>query len=244
MEERFVSEILADAMKAKGVSAEKLAQTTGISDRFISLLLDDRFDKLPSAPYVHGYILKIAEILNLDGEELWRVYFKHTDMVKKSGANDALPKNRFISRTVSKKIFLWSALGLVVLIYILVQLFSFFKNPGVSLEGVDDDTVVATSTFHLVGKADAKDNIILNGEQLYPAANGIFEKDITLTPGFNTLKFEIKKFLGKEYTFERQIFYEAPTSTKQITTPEKTAPEEKATEEVSPEHSTGTEDGL
>lgn len=243
MEERSASEIFSDAMKAKGLSVEKLAQITGISDRFLSLLLDDRFDKLPSAPYVHGYILKIAETLNLDGEELWRTYFKHTGIVKKSGAEDALPKNRFRSRVINKKVFLWGIFIFFVAAYVLTQLFSFFKNPGVFLEGIDDNTVVTTSSFHLIGKADPKDNIILNGEQLYPRDDGSFEKDLILAPGFNTLTFEVKKFLGKEYSFERQLFYEAPTSTEREPIIEEAGVEESGGGS-SLEDSTETSDGL
>ena len=35
------------------------------AERSLALLLEERFDKLPPAPYVHGYLVKIAEALKL-----------------------------------------------------------------------------------------------------------------------------------------------------------------------------------
>jgi hypothetical protein len=50
----------------------------------------------------------------------------------------------------------------------------------------------------------------LNGERIYPDENGNFSKEIELKEEFNTLVFEAKKFLGKESTVTKQIFYEKP----------------------------------
>src|SRR3989344_4041869 len=67
--------------------------------------------------------------------------------------------------------------------------------------------VVENKEYVIKGNSDPSRQLILNGEQLYPAPNGDFEKTIELQPGFNALSFKIKKFLGSEYTIEKQIFY-------------------------------------
>lgn len=215
--EKSLSETLFSAMKAKNISIEKLAQITGISDRFLELLLEERFDKLPSSPYLHGYIIKISETLGLEGEKIWQNFFKHTNYVKRSGAKDTLPGNRFASSfRINKSVIIAIIIGGIVLVYALIQVLSFFKNPELSLDGIKDDMIVTTSTLQLRGSIDPKDSVVLNGEQLYPDDRGSFEKEIQLAPGFNTLKFDIKKFLGKEYTIEKRIFFEAPLSPENI----------------------------
>jgi len=73
---RTFSAIIIDALRARGLTVEKLATTTGISERFISGLLDESFEALPPAPYTRGYILKIAEVLGLEGAVLWKEYVR------------------------------------------------------------------------------------------------------------------------------------------------------------------------
>lgn len=212
--EKSISEILLSAMKSKNMTVEKLAQATGVSDRFLELILEERFEKLPSSPYLHGYIIKISETLGLEGERIWNDFFKHSGGVKKSGARDAIPGNRFATRRINRKIIAFAAIGGIVLIYAVFQVFSFFKNPELSLEGINDGMVVSTSTLYIKGSIDPRNGIVLNGEQLYPDENGAFEKEMQLSPGFNTLKFTIKKFLGSEYDIERRVFFETSTTSR------------------------------
>ena len=212
--EKSISEILLSAMKSKNMTVEKLAQATGVSDRFLELILEERFEKLPSSPYLHGYIIKISETLGLEGERIWNDFFKHAGGVKKSGARDAIPGNRFAARRINRKIIAFAAIGGIVLIYAVFQVFSFFKNPELSLEDINDGMVVSTSTLHIKGSIDPRNGIILNGEQLYPDENGAFEKEMQLSPGFNTLKFTIKKFLGSEYDIEKRVFFETSTTSR------------------------------
>lgn len=209
--ENGISEMLLSAMKSKNMTVEKLAQTTGVSDRFLELILEEQFEKLPSSPYLHGYIIKISETLGLEGEKIWNDFFKHAGEVKKSGAGDTIPKNRFVARRRNKKTIAFAIIGGIVIAYAIFQVFSFFKNPELSLDGIDDGMVVSTSTLHIKGSVDPRNGVFLNGEPLYPDENGIFEKDILLVPGFNTLKFTVKKFLGNEYDIEKRIFFETST---------------------------------
>ncbi len=202
------SDLLREGMKIKGISIEQLANATGISDRFILLLLEEQFEKLPPAPYLHGYIVKISETLDFDGENVWKEFFKEANVVRKSGANDSLPGKSLAGIKKYKKISLLLIVATIIAIYILFRLYEYFKTPELSIRGIGDNTVVSEPLFKLNGKIEVKDSLILNGEQIYPSEDGTFEKELTLSPGFNTLKFEIKKFLGKKYTIEKQIFFE------------------------------------
>ena len=84
--------LIVDAMRMKSISVEKLAGVTGVSDRILNGLIEERYENLPPAPYVRGYLLKIAAVLNLDGEALWADYVKHNDSVRRSGKKDQLPQ--------------------------------------------------------------------------------------------------------------------------------------------------------
>lgn len=204
---RSLSTTLIEAMKIKGFSLEKLAQITGVSDRFIEYLLGEKLDQLPSAPYIHGYILKIGEALGLDGENLWREFFKNSRIVRTSGARDALPGNEMHRKKINKKVAVVIMLAVFVLSYVAFRIQAYFGEPYFVLENLTDNMVVAEQSFTIRGKINIRDQIMLNGEQVYPNEKGVFEKKIQLQPGFNALSFKIKKFLGKEYTIDKQIFY-------------------------------------
>lgn len=213
-ETRKLSSILLEAMQVKNISLEKLAQTANISERFLEPLLNDDYLKMPPSPYLHGYIKKIADLLNLDGEKLWETYFKENETIRKSGRTDALPKNRFEKAKIDRRIFVGAGLGLLVLIFVVWRIQAYFSPPALNLQDFSENMVVENSVFDLKGQVDPKNQLLLNGEQIYPNTDGTFEKKIDLQPGFNALSFKIKKFLGKEYTIEKQIFYKteaAPT---------------------------------
>lgn len=212
--EKSFSSFLLEAMKVQGVSFEKLAQMTGVSDRFLELLINEEFEKLPAAPYVHGYVMEIAEALGLDGEKLWKVYFKEKDLIKRSGSSDALPQNRFSAppRT-RKKIIAATSIAAVIVVtgYILFRIQRSVGEPSFTVN-VGENTVVTEASFDVKGVVDPRDQISLNGTQLYPLADGTFEKKIQLQPGFNTLSFKIKKFLGGEYVVNKKIFLETSST--------------------------------
>ncbi|MEK7464555.1 MAG: helix-turn-helix domain-containing protein [Patescibacteria group bacterium] len=211
-EQKNFSSAFLTAIKNKGVSFEKLAQATGISERFLKNLAEDNLEDLPAAPYVHGYLIRIAEALGLNGEKMWIEYQKSNETLKRSGKNDELPKNRFESTKINTKIIL-----ILVFVMALVVYFGLLLLPqanGISLNNLKEDTVfTASPVFNLSGNIDSGYELTVNGERIYPTKDGDFEKDIPLGPGFNTLSFDIKKFLGKKQSFTKQIFYATSTNT-------------------------------
>ncbi len=214
-EEKNPSILVGNAMRTKGMSVEKLAQVTGISDRFIQSIVDEDLKKLPSSPYVHGYILKIADALGLDGEELWKEFFAQNKEIKRSGALDELPGNRFVLKSINKK---W-VVGIVILIVVAGFVFwraqSHFGEPELSLENFKDEMIVEDKIFPLKGKIDPRDQLFINEETIYPNEEGLFEKTLSLEHGFNTITFKIKKFLGEEYIIKKQIFLKVATSSEE-----------------------------
>lgn len=208
-----IAEIIGEAMKMKGVSADKLSQLTGVSDRFIALLLDDKHEKLPSAPYVRGYLSRIGNALNLNGEELWTDYTKqHT--VARSGKNDTLATNKFEMKYPSAPVIAGIAIIIIAIIIFAFRAPAFIGTPTLSLENLSD--AASTSTLDIKGKIDPKNQLTINDEVVYPDEQGTFEKKVSLVPGFNTFRFKVKGVLGKEFETTKQVYL--ATSTKHVET--------------------------
>jgi hypothetical protein len=207
------SEMLLEALRTKGVTTEKLVQLTGISDRYLSALVAGDLEKLPSAPYVHGYVLRIADALDMDGEALWGMYLKHAGGLRRSGKRDTLPQNRFVTSQINKRVLGIGALLVLVLVYVIVRLPSIVGMPSLTLANVEDMMTVSTSTLTILGSMDPADELTINGEAVYPESDGTFSRTVELEPGFNTFEFKAKRFLGRENVLVRQVFFRPATTT-------------------------------
>lgn len=203
------TETLLEALRTKGVTTEKLAQLTGISDRYLSALVGDELEKLPPAPYVHGYIVRIGEALGMDGEALWREYPKDPGTLRRSGKRDTLPMNRFTTPQINKRVLGVGILAVLVVAYVVIRLPSIVGMPTLTLANIEDMMIVSTSTFTIAGSMDPADELTINGEAVYPESTGTFSRAVELEPGFNTFEFRVKRFLGKENVLVRQVFYKA-----------------------------------
>lgn len=210
---RNLPEILTDALRMKGISVEKLAQLTGISERFLTLLFEEKWSKLPAAPYVRGFLIRIAETLNLNGDDLWAAYVKDNEVLRRAGKKDLLPGNRFVVPKINFKIALPIAIALILVVYLAFRIPSLFGGSSLSIRNIPPELVVAQAEFTVEGTVDPSDRLAIDGETVYPKTDGSFEHAITLHPGFNTIEFSTKRFLGKEEVISKQIYYQVATST-------------------------------
>lgn len=200
--------MLTEILQEKNINLAKLSELTGISERFLKALIEDKYEKLPAAPYIRSYLFKIADALNADGEKLWQEYQKST-LLKKSGSNDHLPLNRFSPKPLNKKIIITLIL-LVIAGYIAFQYKLFLGKPTLSLLGqlaTSTNPVIAESNLKIEGLVKSGDQLTINKENTYVDENGYFQKDFSLQPGLNVVQFQIKRFLGRETTVTKQVLY-------------------------------------
>jgi len=155
--------------------------------------------------------MKIADILNINSNLLWRTY-KKENLFKISGAEDKLPVNRFAIRPFNKKKL---AIGIViifiatVLIWKLNDFLGILGTPSLKINApAADNLIVNAPSIKIEGEAVAKDKLIINNEEVAVGSDGHFEKEFTLQPGINTIEFKVKRFLGKEIKIVRQVIYQ------------------------------------
>src|SRR3989344_48366 len=117
---RNLKTLLDEALELRNVNHGKLAELTGIPERYIWAIQNLETEKLPSAPYVRGYIKKISEVLRLNHDEIWELYKKELSH-NQSGAYDTLPTNRFAIKQLSRRAIFFSALGIILALYLLLN---------------------------------------------------------------------------------------------------------------------------
>lgn len=94
MQEKDFKKAFSESLNNRGINVSKLAELSGVPERYVEALHSGNFERLPAAPYVRGYISKIAAALGLNAEELWSAYSSEY-ILAASGPQDRLPENRF-----------------------------------------------------------------------------------------------------------------------------------------------------
>lgn len=210
--QKTLRETLKDALRAKGISANKLAELTEITPRYIRALIENDAENLPPAPYVHGYIERIAEALDADADTLWHQY-QHNEELDRSGEKDLLPSNRFAHTKANKKAIGLTIVVLVALVYLIPTIGSFLGRPSVTITSPSTDNETASSsTFFITGRIDdPKDKVLINAEEVTVGADGSFSKEVLLQNGPNTYTIVVHRFLGRDTTIVRTILLNAPS---------------------------------
>lgn len=201
-------DFFANRLRERGISLEKLSKVSGISQKHLEGLLRGDLEHLPAAPYLHGYITKLGNILEFDGEAWW-THMKKESGIKRSGATDELPKNRFAAQ--NKKT-IWIVASLVILLMLIgARLPRILGEPTLTIStpsSLVSNTKENSATIK--GRMINGNSLYINEELTETGADGEFEKIISLEPGLNTITITAKKTLGRETTSQFQIFYEEP----------------------------------
>jgi transcriptional regulator with XRE-family HTH domain len=205
-----LSQTITELMRAKGVSLEKLASLTGVSERHIQLILDNKLSKLPAAPYARGYLNRISGVLGLDSDHVWQEYLAENAAVRQSGKDDKMPQNRFIFKRMFPRATIAISAILIVVIIATVKTIA-TNNPRLEFHNLKEDiTIVKDEKFTIKGDLNSGYKLTLNDNEIFLGKGGSFEKEVLLEPGFNTFVFKAKKVLGRERVFRKQIFYDVP----------------------------------
>ena len=207
-EQKTIKEVVGEAIGIRGFSVERLSSLTDVPERYLKAIFNEEPEQLPALPYVRGYLIKIAEVLNLDGDELWQVYKKNLNL-KTSGEADKLPQNRFALKRFKKRNLIFAILGIFVIIFLFFKAGQFLGAPSLEINNPSADNFITDISFiELRGLVDPQDKLMVNNEEIPTDKNGYFQKEFTLEPGINSIEFKVKRLLGKEVIITRKVIYQ------------------------------------
>ena len=207
-ENKSLKELIWERLEQRGLTAEKVIQSAEIPRHYFDALLKEKHDKLPAAPYIRGYLQKIAAVLEMDPSVLWNMY-QAEQIPRTSGSNDRLPENRFAIRSKKMKWGWLSVLAVIAIAYLVINGNQLFGRPNLVIDKPANETEsVGLASFLVAGNIDPRDKLMLNQEEVFADQAGSFQKSIDLQPGLNTLEFTVKRFLGRETTEVRKVIYQ------------------------------------
>ena len=203
-----MKEIVEMAMQEKRMSIARLAEATDIPERYVAMLVSGDYKSLPPAPYVRGYIMRLAGALGLDGQELWQLYKRHQQL-RTSGEGDKLPSNRFALKRMDTKKAAAIAIAVALIVGIGMKIISMTGAAEIDIKNpIQNNVVTNQQVIDLQGKITPGDRLKINNEEIVIDKNGYFEKNFSLEPGINSIEFKVKRLLGKEVTVVKTIIYQ------------------------------------
>lgn len=204
---KTTKDVIAEAMAGKGLNIDKLAELTSVPKHFLIAILEQGKISVPP-PYVRGYLFKLAEVLSLDANVLWQDFSREMEL-KTSGEKDRLPQNRFAFKPLKKGKIILTVLAVFVIIGGGILANRILRTPWIEIANpVSDSFSTGDSRITVRGKINPGDKLTIIDQEQPVDENGYFEKEINLSEGVNTIRFKVKRFLGKETEVTKQIFYQ------------------------------------
>ena len=204
---------LNERMRERGCTPKRLSEVSGVSVKHLEALRHADLERLPSAPYVRGYLAKLGSALEFDGNAWW-ARIKERGTADVTGPADELPENRFTQEPIRRYLFS-GAVAILVLVYFGFRFYEIVGRPVVTVAYPRAEMLTVDANWISVkGTVRNSDGLRVNGEPVQVGKDGGWEKTVPLEPGINTIELTAQKFLGRETKVVRQIMYQPlPVST-------------------------------
>lgn len=207
-QQKKFQEFFNELMEIRGFNVSRLSESVDVPERYLTAFCEGDFKKLPALPYVRGFVMKAAEALGVDGNEIWRVY--KDEIAAKIGIEDKLPQNRFVGRSINKRKIVIGILAFFAIIYLVWRVDDLLGIPKLEIIYPPAEiTTINAPAVKLKGRLSvSRDKLTINNEETFVSSDGWFEKDLILETGANVIEFKAKRFLGKEVKITREIIYQ------------------------------------
>ncbi len=211
--EPLFAEFFNERLKKQGLTLKQLSEISGISLKHLEQFAHGRFENLPPTPYLRGYFTRLGQILNFDPTDWWE-RVRADEGLQRAGSMDVLPKNRFGIRR-NRAIAGAGILVILALSYLGFRAAKIIGKPDLEVTAPGDDTSrVAEGHIFVSGSIKNGDEIDIcltsaSCEQIPLEADNTFSKVVSLEPGMNVITIVAKKFLGRETTITKQVYYDA-----------------------------------
>lgn len=199
-----LSELLRQRIKEKNFDIKKLSLKSGLEEKHCQALVEEDFSQLPPDIYVRGCLFKIAQVLDLNSDELWEKYKKE----KKSVLKNNLPFLEFKNKKTNYfQITLLSFIFLISFLFIFFEASYLFVPPKLTLSYPKFDLIVNQPSIKIKGQTNAS-IVFINNRRVKINKDGEFEARLSLLPGLNIVKIEAENKIGKKTIIQRKIIYQ------------------------------------
>lgn len=214
---KTVGTFLKDHRQSAGLSLDQIADITKIRLDYLEAIEQDRFDQLPSAAFVKGFIRSYALAIKLDPEKALAVFRRDFDQnqlgkVVPRGMAQPLNTGRGLWNPRTTTILSILVVIGIFLVYGFWQIVSLVAAPNLEITSPVESAVYLNGAISLSGKTQSDAAVYINDQPVVLAGDGSFETTINLDPGEHLLIFKAVLRNGKQTEVTRRITIEPPAN--------------------------------
>jgi len=240
-DQRKVGEILQRARERKGITLTKVEEDIHVRAKYLQALEYGDYEELPGEVYVKGFLKNYARYLDLDPENILKLYRRerwrppYYEAISRRAS--AIPHRTLqITRgTLVTLLILGGVIGFIG--YLLYEFLIFTQPPKLVILQPRTDLTVNSDRYTVEGKTvpDPRQFTITVNDKVIPDVqvdkNGDFKHTITLKTGQNWIVFSVTDQAGRSTEEKRTINF---PSTKEESPPPTTGSTPEATPEGIP----------
>lgn len=192
------------------MTLDEVEKKTRIRKKFLQAIERNDWRIFSSKTYIIGVIKSYGKFLNLDEEKLIAFFRRVYERKEKVKFKKKAPPSYFIPK--GKKIFKGSVflISLLFFLYFAYQLKIYFSPPKVTILRPKQTVFKRKNKIKLVGKVEKDAIVKVNGEEVFPNKENIFEIDIPLVKKKNEVVIEVIGANGKK-TVIKKVFEKTPS---------------------------------
>ena len=211
---KSIGNYLKDIRVKQEVTLEELSESTKIRLDYLKAIEEGKYEELPSAAFVKGFIRNYALALNAEPDKAMAIFRRDFDQNQKG---KVVPRG--ISQPIAKKTSFWSprttTISLVFVLFIIASLYvanqvrTLITAPSITVNQPKDNQVFMTNDVRVSGKTRSDALLKVNSQPIILSPNGDFETTLNLANGEHTVLIEAESRDGKIREVTRTITIEA-----------------------------------
>jgi cytoskeletal protein RodZ len=207
---RTVGELLKKARIEKKLAYEEIENQLRIRKKFLIALEENAWNKLPSLPYIKGFIRNYSALLGLKPDEMVAIFRRQFAAQEKAGllpdgVTHPLDEPHFHITPTYTALFLTISFTFIFLAYLFFQYTSVTAAPILSVTKPLEGETIPSEIVTVAGKTDKDAVLSINNQKIALSTSGDFFTTLNLPAGINTLVIESTSKNGKKSATTRTI---------------------------------------
>jgi len=188
------------------VTLFEVSRETKIPVKYIEMIEEGKYEKLPPDVYVKGFLRAYAEFLGIEPKKIINLYEREKDIkINLNGGEKKAPskkkKTRLARFVVTPRIIIAVSVAVVVIggfSYLYSQIGRFAAVPRLVITSPASDENIAGNSISVSGYTDEDAKLTINGQPILVSDKGEFKEDILLQSGVNSITISALNRFNKE----------------------------------------------
>ena len=201
------------------ITLSEVSRETKIPVKYLEMIEEGKYEKLPPDVYVKGFLRGYAEFLGADPKKMINLYQRERDIKSNLNGDDKKSAPVKISKpvrfVVTPRIVIASVVALIVIggfFYIYRQIGRFAAVPRLVVTEPSDGENVEGNSIEIAGFTDKDAKLTINEQPIVVNDNGEFKENVLLQKGINAIMISsVNRFeKSASETFNIKSNYQTP----------------------------------